>query len=90
LTKLEKKLKTLIGKIVIVHWRDPSSISGWASESTEMPPEAISVAASTIGWFVGTNDLGELVIAGTIGEGNPCDLSVIPAGVLESVDEITI
>ena len=83
MTKAE--IRKLIGKAVVVRWRDPQSYSGW----TSTPLVLESAQVETLGRVVGLNNIGEAVFAATRhGGGDVSDLNAIPLACIEGIKKI--
>jgi len=81
------KIRKLLGKRAMVCWRDPQTEAAWTSK----PLKTITAPAESLGWLVGFNPRGELVLAadrncsGT-SDGEYGATTAIPTSLIESIE----
>ncbi len=69
-----RAIRALVGQMVVVAWRDVQTDPGWRDNGLALK----SAQAETVGFLVGLNKQGELVVASSRAEGEYGDCTVIP------------
>jgi len=65
----------------MVRWRDPSTHAGWQDE----PFALLSEKAQSVGWLLGDNDEGDMLLAASKSEPDYGDIATIPRALISQI-----